>query len=136
MSRSASVTLLFGGEERLFRLGIKQLEAIDEKCDAGPMELIRRYVQGTWKVHDLREVIIQGLLGAGAAQAEASSVIRRYFDDLPMGQFVPIAQAIVSAAVVGVEDDEPGEEQAGEVMTQTLSRETASGSPDSTASAP
>lgn len=132
MSRSAEIVLLFGGEERLFRLGIKQLEAIDEKCDAGPMELLRRHAEGTWRVHDLREVILQGLIGGGATQAEASTLVRTFFDDLPLGQFVPIAQAIVMAAVVGSEDEDLGEREAGEATNSTLSREASSGSPDST----
>ena len=42
MSRHGEILAAFGGEERTFRLGLGQVRALQEKCDAGPSELARR----------------------------------------------------------------------------------------------
>lgn len=137
MSRAAEVTLLFADEERLFRLPIGRWRAVQERCDAGPLELLRRYTTSAWRVDDIREVILQGLVGGGLPVAEASKALATHFDGLPLAQFVPVAQAIVMASVVGTEDedDAPGEPRARK-RTQTPSRAEKSGSPASTARAP
>lgn len=129
MSRAAEIELAFAGDDRLFRLPIGRLRAVQEKCDAGPMELLRRYVGGTWRVDDLREVIFQGLIGGGMGQTQATVLVSANFDGLPLAEFVPIAQAIVMAAVVGVEDEEVGEPEAGEEETNSPAENSAS--PDS-----
>lgn len=116
MSRTAEITLAFAGEERLFRLPIGRLRALQEKTDCGPMELIQRFAAGSWRVDDLRETIHQGLVGGGMAANEAAKLLKNDFDDLPLGQFVSTAQAIVLAAVVGAGDEDLGEDQ-GEAAT-------------------
>lgn len=138
MSRAAEVTLLFADEERLFRLPIGRWRAVQERCDAGPLELLRRYTSSSWRVDDVREVVLQGLVGGGMQVAEASKLVANYFDGLPLAQFVPLAQAVVMASVVGAsdeDDDPPGEPKAGG-KTRTASRAAKSGSPGSTAKEP
>lgn len=117
MSRSAEVTLSFAGEDRQFRLPISRLRALQEKVDAGPMELLARYVGGTWRVDDLREPILQGLIGGGMGQADATRLVQTNFDDLPLKDFIGMAQAIVGVAVVGAGDESLGEPGAGETST-------------------
>jgi hypothetical protein len=136
MSRSAEVMLAFAGEDRLFRLPIGRLRAIQEKCDAGPMELMARYISGKWRVDDLREPILQGLVGGGLTQGEATRLVQSNFDDLPLQEFVGFAQAIVAAAVVGAPDESLGEDEAGEVSQKTPSPAQSSVSPGSTAPEP
>jgi len=132
MSRTAEVRLDFAGEARLFKLGLRELEAVQSECDAGPMELLRRYSEGTWRVQDLRAPIFQGLKGGGAKDSEATLVMRRNFDGRPLAEFVMVAQLVVMAAVMGVGEDEPGESQAGEgEPAPNLSREESSASPSS-----
>lgn len=137
MSRAAEVELDFADGERLFRLPIGRWRAVQERCDAGPMALLRRYTDGTWRVDDLREVIRQGLIGGGMVVAEADQLLRHHFDDLPLAQFVTLAQAIVIASVVGVPDESapPGETKT-EARRKTRSRKASSGSARSTAKAP
>lgn len=135
MSRAAEVSLQFADGERLFRLPIGRWRAVQERCDAGPLELLRRYTTSSWRVDDVREVILQGLIGGGLPVAEATKLMNTHFDDLPLAQFVPVAQAIVMVSVVGAEDEDgPGERKAGG-KTQTASRAPKSGSPGSTAKA-
>lgn len=131
MSRSAEVTLAFAGEERVFRLPLGRLRALQEKTDCGPMELLSRLASGTWRVDDLRETILQGLVGGGLDQGAATKLLLSYLDDQPLQPFVILAQAVLMAAVIGAGDDEPGEREAGE-GTANLSREESSDTPVST----
>lgn len=135
MSRSAEISLAFGGEDRLFRLPLGRLRALQEKTDCGPMELLRRFLAGEWRVDDLRETIFQGLVGGGMGQGEATTLLKASFDDLPLQPFVTVAQAIVMAAVVGAEDEDLGEPE-GEGHPTPPSPEESSGSPPSTEAAP
>lgn len=131
MSRAAEVRLDFAGEERLFRLGIGQLRALDEACDCGPMELLTRFSSGSWRIRDLRETILQGLKGGGMADGEATKLIRTTIDEGPLQQYVPVAYAVTLAAVVGVEGDDLGEPE-GEATESRPSPDQNSASPVST----
>lgn len=117
MSRSAEISLAFAGEDRVFRLPIGRLRALQERVDCGPMELLARYIGGTWRVDDLREPILQGLMGGGMGQGEATRLVQSNFDDLPLKEFIGIAQAIVGAAVIGAAEEGLGEPEAGEMST-------------------
>ncbi|ADU12037.1 gene transfer agent family protein [Asticcacaulis excentricus] len=114
MSRAAEVELSFGGADRLFRLPIGRIRAIQEKCDAGLMELLNRYALGHDRIDDTREVILQGLIGGGMVITEAQKLIEAFFDppEIPKRQFTHLAQAIVSVALFGVPDEPPGETEA------------------------
>lgn len=135
MSRSAEVTLSFGGEDRLFRLPIGRLRALQEKVDCGPYELLRRFMSGTWRVDDLRETIYQGLVGGGMEAPAAGQLMKSDFDDLPLTQFVPVANAVIMAALAGVDDEPVGESEAGEAKPKRRSRAKSSASASSTKSA-
>lgn len=134
MSRAAEVTLAFGGEDRMFRLPIGRLRALQEKCDAGPLELLQRLSAGNWRVDDVRETILQGLIGGDTPQAEATKLVQGYFDGTPLADHTAMAQVILMAAVMGVEDEPPGELEAG-AKRPNRSRARKSASQASTASA-
>lgn len=134
MSRAAEVRLDFAGEERLFRLGIGQLRALDEACDCGPMELLTRFSSGSWRINDLRQTLFEGLKGGGLADGEATKLIRATIDVGPLQQYVPLAYSVALAAVVGVEGEDLGEPK-GEEQTSP-SPEESSASPASTEPAP
>lgn len=112
MSRSAEVVLPFGGEDRTFRLNIGRLRALQEKVDAGPHELWQRVNVGTWRVDDLRETLLQGLIGGGMSSADATRLMKTDFDELPFAQFVDLAKAIILVTLFGAPDEE--DEDAGE----------------------
>jgi len=126
-----------GGEDRVFRLDIDRLRPLQIKTDAGPVELMRRLETGAWRVDDLRETLLQGLIGGGATQIEATVLIQTHFDRQPRGiaQFAPVAYAILAAAIFGPEDDPLGEAEAG-AKTRTRSRARKSGSAPSSARRP
>jgi hypothetical protein len=137
MSRAAEVTLLWGGEERLFRLPIGRIRAIQEKCDAGLPELLRRYITQSWMIDDVREVILQGLLGGGLDNQSATKAVMAYFDDTPIQPHIMVAQAVVAAAIVGVDDEDLGEpEGEAEAATSPSPEESSASHPSTEAGSP
>ena len=134
MSRDASIFLPWGDQDHTFRLGLAEWRKIQERCDAGPGEIYRRLVgvamaieqgltlkaaaamgmMGDWRIDDVREVILQGLVGGGASPLQAGALVRDRVDDSrDFKAHLALAYAIVAAALGDVED-EPLGEQTGE----------------------
>ena len=109
MSRTGSIDIDFAGETFPFRLAWKQLVELQEKCDAGPFFIYERLRNGHWRVQDLRETVRLGLIGAGMEPGEALKLVRAYVEDRPLAETVLTASAILGAAILGVEDERPGE---------------------------
>jgi len=141
------------------------MRAVQEKCDAGVSEigarlapavqLARRLGEvpeaergaamlgaiaagmlGRWRVDDYREVIFQGLLGGGMEHSRATVLVTRYVDDAPPLENCALAFQVALAAIVGAEDEPPGETQAPPATRRRRSRGASSASPTSTAAAP
>lgn len=134
MGRQAKISIAWPDEERVYRLRIGELIELQEKCGAGPMAILRRLFDNQWRVEDVRETIRLGLIGGGLPASEAIRLVRRYVEELPIGQAVPHAAAILAAGIMGV-DDEPLEEP-GAGAGETRATTTASGSPPSTEMGP
>ncbi|PLR28150.1 hypothetical protein SGCZBJ_03845 [Caulobacter zeae] len=155
MSRDGSVTLVWGDDEYLFRLGLAQWRRIQEKCDAGPGEIYRRLVTiatvlekgvtltqaaamgaiGDWRIDDVREPILQGLVGGGMSEIAAGALVRTRVD--PVVDFkthLALAFGIVKAGL-GEVPDEPLGEPAGGAKKPARSPRARSGSRRSTATA-
>jgi hypothetical protein len=139
MSRNAEITFPFGDGEHVFRLALGQLEELQEKCDAGPGLVMKRLLSPLmeWRTHDVRETIRLGLIGGGMSASEAIKLTRRYVDETPAwAENARLAASILGAALFGVEDEMPGETEAGEaVESPTLSRGKNGASPSSTETA-
>lgn len=146
MSRGGEVRFDWAGEERTFRLAIGELRLLQEATDAGPMELLRRIQEGSWRIDDLREVLRLGLIGGGLhPDKEVAPLIRLYIDkglDTAGGyaplDLVPPASAVLLAALSGARDEPLVEgTPAGEgPLAETAKPEGASVSPASTDPAP
>ena len=117
MSADASVTLAWGDGEHKFRLAIGQLRELQEKCSAGPIEVLDRLANRRWRVDDVRETVRLGLIGGGLDPIKALSLVRHYIDERPLMESIAPAQAILMAALIGAEGDEVGKEEAGETTT-------------------
>lgn len=122
MSRAAEVTLDFAGGRRLFRLPNGAVRRLQEACDAGPNHILNRLMDGSWRLEDLRETLLHGLIGGETPQREAQDLIEKWFDPEPKQQFLPVAQAVLLAWLVGAED-EPLGEPAGEGQNESRSPE-------------
>jgi hypothetical protein len=109
MSHRIQISWVGGDHE--FALGIGQLRAIQQACDAGPQAITARLVNGDWRFDDLYEVLRQGLIGSGHFNSSAATeLIARLFEQHPLLKFKPAALAVLAAALVGEEaDDAPGE---------------------------
>lgn len=73
-----SVYLPFAEEERLFRLGMDQLFALEQKRDCGFALLHDRLMRGGWSIADVSETLRLGLVGAGMELREAKELVERY----------------------------------------------------------
>lgn len=120
MSRAAEVSLKWADGTYLFRLRIGQLRELQEKCDAGPLALLRRFEQESYRIDDLRETIRLGLIGGGLPPLEAMKLVERYVDDRPLAENSGHARIVLMAAVIGMPDQEksPGKRRAAK-KTQT-----------------
>lgn len=111
--RSGEVVQAFGDGEHTFRLGIKQLEELQEKCDAGPLMVMRRLLDGGWRLADVRDTVRLGLIGGGMTSAEAIKLVARYCSEGQLSEGVVVAQAVLGVAIFGPGEEEPGKSQAG-----------------------
>lgn len=109
-----AITFPFGDDTYTFRLGLKQQQELQEKCDAGPEFIRARLATGFPNVDDIRETIRLGLVGGGMPAAKALKLVERYVDDMPRKPNHIHAQAILDAALVGVPDDPVGKSQPGQ----------------------
>lgn len=151
MSRSGEITLQWGDEERTFRLAIGDWRKVQEKCDAGPAEILARLAPvfaarqaglsfdqivaagylGRWRVDDVREPLYRGLIGGGMEPTLAGKLIRELVDERPLLEPLVVAYEVVLASIVGAED-EPLGEAGGEAATAAVSPEASSLSPTTT----
>lgn len=120
----------FAGEERIFRLRLGEIRRIEDKCQAGVGEVLRRLCRAVMlldqlggieavsagleiRADDVRETLLQGLTGGGMPAPEAARLVRREIDDRG---FPGIRDYIHTAALVlwGSQETPPGEPAAGE----------------------
>ncbi|WP_299009928.1 gene transfer agent family protein [uncultured Caulobacter sp.] len=149
MSRDGSVVLQWGDEETVFRLRLGEWRRIQERCDAGPGEIYRRLVTvamamekgftlaqaaavgmiGDWRVDDMREVIVQGLIGGGRSELEARALVQRRVDEVvDFKAHLALAFAIVRAGLGDVTDEASGEAKGAGSRRKPRSRKASSAS--------
>ncbi len=98
------------GGEHPFALGIGQLRALQTACDAGPEAILRRMVQGDWRIDDLVEVLRLGLIGSGAmAESDAGPFVLRQIDQHGWTKVRLTAVMVLNSALEGEKDEPLGE---------------------------
>lgn len=115
----SAIDITWAGGEHPFRLGIAELRALQTKCDAGPAWILSRLAGGQWMVDDVIQPIRLGLEGGGMPKSEAARLVKVHVEDEPITLSVQTAQAVLMAALYGVEDDPVGKQPA---ATETPSR--------------
>lgn len=137
MSRGGEVgPIQWGDADFTFRLGIGEQRKIQERCDAGISEIAARLSTlalalaqedakpmrhlialgygGSFRVDDVREVVLRGLVGGGMTENDAAKVVRERIDEqMDFKGGVSIAYAACMAALCGPEDEPLGERKAG-----------------------
>ena len=114
------------GGEHPFRLALAELEALQDKCDAGPEIVLNRVQFGGWKVADLYETVRWGLIGGGMERVPADKLVRRMFETHPPMAFKTLAAQILYSSLYGPADDPVGKGSA--AAEGTPSDETDAGS--------
>ncbi|OWJ78422.1 gene transfer agent family protein [Haematobacter genomosp. 1] len=104
------ITLTWPGGEHEFALPIGHLRAVQDACDAGPMEILTALRTGRWRVDMPLSVLRFGLMGGGMEREQAKSLVSRLSEAEPIGSFVMPAMLVIAAAVMGVADDPVGEQ--------------------------
>ncbi|KFI30960.1 hypothetical protein CG51_05815 [Haematobacter missouriensis] len=104
------ITLTWPGGEHDFALPIGRLRAVQDACDAGPMEILGALRTGRWRVDMPLSVLRHGLIGAGMDEGAARSLMQRLTDAHPLAEFIVPASLVIAAAVMGVADDPVGEQ--------------------------
>lgn len=138
MTRNAEIDLWFGAEKRTFRLGLKQLRKLQEKCadrilgERGPFTILRDLQSGQWKVDDVYQTILLGLIGAGVKEEEAAKLVKERFEDrVGLHEHVLTASAIIMAAMTGPEEDRIESVKGGDPPGEPKAATTGSASPAS-----
>lgn len=115
MTADASITITWAGEERRFRLAIGQLRELQEIVNSrrgahpiGPWSLYQLISNRDAWPDDLRDVIRLGLMGGGTKAELIPGLVKRYVDERPLFESVPVALAVLGVALVGVPDDPAG----------------------------
>lgn len=124
-NRNARVELDFADGTYGFRLAIGELEELQEKTGVGPYALLRRLLSNDWKIEDVRETIRLGLIGGGKEPVPAKKLVERYVDQRSDWlNNAMLAQAIVSAALVGAPEELPGKDSAPEAVSEDSNSQT------------
>ncbi len=125
MGRHAAIELDWGDGTYTFRLGLDELEELEEKADAGIFALARKMSPDVQlaRSREIREVIRLALIGGGMPAVDALRKVRRYLDERPLDESRDTAYAIVLAALARVHGkelaDDPGERPAAEPTGST-----------------
>lgn len=141
MSAVGTVTIIWRHGEDAFCLAkVGDILALEQKCNAGIMEIMGRLESQRWRLDDVRETIRLGLIGGGMSPEQALAVVKANVDENPSGlaPSVIIAHRILAAAIVGVPDDPVGKPEAAEAASEAAVSSTttaASAAPASTESA-
>jgi hypothetical protein len=139
-----ALTAEFGGEERRFLVLLGELRKVEEKCKRSSAEILHslaRCVQvqkaypnaslleqsaigfGDLRIDDVREPILQGLIGGGLSPNDAGKLVRTWIDERGFQGLVENAWVAWMVLALGwarpEEIDAPGESQA-ETVTETL----------------
>ena len=111
MSRDASIEFVWGEGPTRFALRYGEISELCEKRKCGPLKLMRRIENEEWFIEDIYEIIRIGLIGGGAAPADAYRIAERYVKNRPALESLPAAYAIIAAGLSGSPDDPPSKKK-------------------------
>lgn len=104
------VVLHFADGDYRFRLPLKRIAELQEKCGAGLGAIYSRVMIGEYYIADLTETIRLGLIGGGLDELKALRLCERYCEDWPKERLWQTAAAILGACVRGYRPkDQSGE---------------------------
>lgn len=123
-----SVELEFGDGTYTFKLGLGQIDELQDKCGAGIGTIYKRVLQGDYRVEDCKETVRLGMIGGGVSAVEARRTVDRYtgLDTFTVQNLWNLALTILVACVQGYEPPEPapspGKKKEGETVSRNRKR--------------
>lgn len=105
-------TAFFGDGEKTFALPFPLIEELQRKTGVGIGVLFQRVRALAFNAADLSEVIRLGLIGGGMKPEEALTMVQTYVEARPLGESLPVAMGILSAAWFGAPDTQDETRQA------------------------
>jgi Protein of unknown function (DUF3356). len=117
MNHQAEVVLFFGDQEYLFRLTVKQIIELEEKCQAAFGVIYHRLMNGIFTVNDVTETIRLGLIGGGLEPIKAAKLTERY--GIPLAESHQVARLVIGAVMFGFEKSPLGKDQAATEAAQS-----------------
>lgn len=138
MAVNGEVTLDWADGQHKFNVAkLRCYLELEEKCNCGVAEIYWRLLNGKWKFNDIRETLRLGLIGAGTDPGRALVLVNRYVDDVPLANNLLHAQAVIMAAIVGVQgDDIEKKATTDRAQAERSSKTESSSAPSSMASEP
>jgi len=121
-ARDGHTRLFLHDGEHDFRLTLGGLRELQEKCDAGPLQIMTRLNSGEYRIDDVLQTLRIGLIGGGMEPAKAWALVERSIgthveasgEDSLSPRFV--AASVLAAALVGPEDESVGKEEGAETQ--------------------
>lgn len=114
-----AIELTWPGGTHEFCLRLGELRTLQDRCDAGPEEILNRFRLGNWRVNDLIEPLRLGLIGAGLAKEEARELVVPLLDQYPLADFKMAAHAVLAHALLGpMDDNEDQDDASGEAVAR------------------
>ncbi len=125
-----------------FRLGVKELDELQDFCGVGAELLYWRFTtqlqsQRDWKTKWMRAAIRLALIGGKSVDAaKAEKLCRMYVDDEPTLPNLHIAIGALGGALMGIREAVEGKTEAAETNEPTTTAPAGSTSPQSTEASP
>lgn len=110
-TESTRILLDFDGRKRPFQLRLGEIEALEQACKAGIAGIATRLITHQFYAADVWDTIRFGLVGAGMDETDATAKLST-FREKPVGNYAGIAAKIIEAALSGVDEPEPGKDEA------------------------
>lgn len=111
----AAEPITWAGGEHDFRLGIGELRAIEQRCDAGCAVVFGRLLGSQWKIDDVLSPIRLGLIGGGMDEAAARRMVDRVLETASPWTLAITSASIMQKFIMWENPDQPGETVAEEV---------------------
>lgn len=123
MSRHGAIELDWADGTFTFRLGLDQIEELEEKRDLSLFTMARRLspAERDARLADIREVLRLGLIGGGLKPVDAMVKVRKYVDERPVDENRDIAYAVVLAGLARVNSVEVNPSGEGDAAKTSVS---------------
>lgn len=101
--------LIWDGGENLFALKIKEFQALQQACDAGPEWVAQRLngLHGGWRIEDIVDVLRIGLIGGGMEADKARALVVKTVNRVGPAALREVAFVVLMSEIQGPQDDKP-----------------------------